>query len=101
MNTELTRFIVNTFEKEADILIEPQNDDSKSIESFNVAIDDINIDELDSRFDRGESTLRNSRLEKQRSSLQFPSSIGFKTMWIIYFIVSAIIFFILLLKQII
>jgi hypothetical protein len=45
MNAELTRFIVNTFEKEADVLIESENEeDSKSIESFNIAIDDINID---------------------------------------------------------
>jgi hypothetical protein len=50
MNTNLTKFIVNTFEKEADILIEAENSESKSFDSCNIVIDEINLEDRDSKF---------------------------------------------------
>jgi virulence-associated protein VagC len=77
MNNELSKFIVNTFEKEADVIIEPENDEIKSIESCNIVFEEANMDSRDSRFEKGESTLRNSRTEKQKSSILLPISNGF------------------------
>ena len=68
MNKLLCQFIVYLLEKEADIINEQEIDDHKSLESYNVVLDDINLEERDSKFERTESLLRNSKLEK-RSSL--------------------------------
>lgn len=80
MNTELTKFIVNTFEKEADILIEAENSESKSVDSCNIVIDEINLEDRDSKLETGRDSLRNSRLDRKYSSIiQFTSSNGFRT----------------------
>lgn len=53
------------------------------MESYNVVLDDINLEERDSKFERTESLLRNSKLEK-RSSLN-PTT---KLLWFLTFIFS-------------
>lgn len=50
MNTQITKFIVNSFEKQADVMIEAENSENKSYDSCNIVIDDINIEDRDSRF---------------------------------------------------
>ena len=67
MNKLLCQFIVYLLEKEADIINEQEIDDHKSLESYNVVLDDINLEERDSKFERTESLLRNSKLEKRGS----------------------------------
>lgn len=62
MNTELSRFIVQFLEKEADIIIEPEFDENKSLDSCNIVVDDINLEERESKFDKTESLMRNSKL---------------------------------------
>lgn len=60
-------------------MIEPENSENKSLDSCNIVIDDINIEERDSKFEPGRDSLRNSRVDRQRSSVLFTSSNGFKT----------------------
>lgn len=61
----LCQFIVYNLEKEADIINEQEYDEKKSMESYNIMLDDINFDDRDSKFERTESNLRNSKLEKK------------------------------------
>lgn len=69
MNKLLSQFIVYMLQKEADVIQEQEQDEKgKSMDSFNIVLDQINLEERDSRFDKTESIMRASRLEK-RSSL--------------------------------
>jgi len=61
MNQELSKFIVNTLEREADVIIEMEDDESKSIDSCNIVIEELAADERDSNFVKTDN-LRNSRL---------------------------------------
>lgn len=67
MNTLLCQFIVYLLEKEAEVINEQEYDEHKSLESYNIVLDDINLEERDSKFERTESLLRNSKLEKRAS----------------------------------
>lgn len=71
MNNLLCQFIVYNLEKEADIINEQEYDEKKSMESYNVILDDINL-ERDSKFERTESMMRNSRVDKR--SVLVPST---------------------------
>lgn len=42
MNDRLAKFIVNTLQKEADVLIEPEDDGQKSVESCDIVLFDPN-----------------------------------------------------------
>ena len=50
MNKLLCQFIVYLLEREADIINEMEYDDHKSLESYNVVLDDINLEERESKF---------------------------------------------------
>lgn len=57
--------------KDANVVTEQEYDDRKSLESYNIILDDINLEERESKFERTESALRNSRME--RKSMLVPS----------------------------
>lgn len=75
MNEELGAFIANTVGKEAMVSVEQEGDETKSVDSINIIIDEINLD------DKGNDTLRNSRMLEKRSSFSnfAGSSTNFKT----------------------
>ena len=52
MNKLLSQFIVYLLEKEADVINEQEYDEQKSLENYNIVLDDINVDERDSKFER-------------------------------------------------
>jgi hypothetical protein len=57
--------------KDAKLVNEQEYDERKSLESYNIILDDINLEERESKFERTESVLRNSRME--RKSMLVPS----------------------------
>ena len=67
MNKLLSQFIVYLLEKEADVINEQEYDEQKSLENYNIVLDDINVDERESKFERTESLLRLSKVEKRAS----------------------------------
>jgi hypothetical protein len=67
MNKLLCQFIVYLLEKEADVINEQEYDEQKSLENYNIVLDDINVDERESKFERTESMLRLSKVEKRTS----------------------------------
>lgn len=67
MNRLLCQFIVYVLQKEADIINEQEYDEHKSLESFNIVLEDVNLEERESKFERTESLLRNSKIEKRGS----------------------------------
>jgi hypothetical protein len=72
MNDRLAKFIVNALQKEADVLIEPQDDGQKSLDSEDIIL----CENIDEKQERPDNTLRTSRLERQRSGNL--SSSGFR-----------------------
>ncbi len=72
MNDRLAKFIVNALQKEANVLIQPENEGEQSLNSSDIIIYETNLDE---RPERADPTLRVSRSERPRSGSQSPSSI--------------------------
>jgi hypothetical protein len=71
MNKRLCDFIMLILKKDAKLVNEQEYDERKSLESYNIILDDINLEERESKFERTESVLRNSRME--RKSMLVPS----------------------------
>lgn len=72
MNTGLLQYVSQFFEKEADVLIEQESDENKSMEGCNILVEDIKLQERDSKL----QGLRASRLQKRSSSVLVNNSKG-------------------------